>query len=85
VGATVVIASFLQKLIEPPVFRPTQVLDQPAHGCRQRDELAAGIGIGQAGKPCAPRCLDSRRGMTPAWCARSLLLARGDRDAAFLP
>src|ERR1700761_7680903 len=49
VRATVVVASPLQKLIEPAVLSPTQVLDQPAHGCRRRDEPAAGIGIRQTG------------------------------------
>ena len=39
----------LQELIEPAVFGPTQVLDQPAHGCRRRHEAAAGIGIGETG------------------------------------
>ena len=46
---TVVVASFLHELLEPAVFRPAQVLDQPAHGCRRRDERAAGIGIGKTG------------------------------------
>ena len=47
--ATVIVASFLQKLFKPAVFRPTKVLDQATDGCRRRDEVAAGIGIGQAG------------------------------------
>jgi hypothetical protein len=42
VRATVVVASFLQKLIEPAAFGPTQVLDQRAHGCRRRHEAGAG-------------------------------------------
>ncbi len=48
-GATVVVASFLQKLLEPAVFRPAQVLDQPADSGWRRDEPAARIGVGQMG------------------------------------
>jgi hypothetical protein len=49
VRAPIVVASFLQELLEPAVFRPTQMLDQPADGRRRRDEAAAGIAVGESG------------------------------------
>jgi hypothetical protein len=36
VRTTVVVAAFLQKLFEPAVLRPAQVLDQPADRCPSR-------------------------------------------------
>lgn len=46
---TVVVALFLQKLVEPPEFHPAQVLEQPAHRCPGRNERATGIRIGKTG------------------------------------